>query len=68
MRTAFLVVAILCSLASVGLAQNKREQAVREDRKNLKADESWIYDDLEEAMAEAKAKQKPIMVLIRCLP
>ena len=68
MRLKSLVFALSFVCVSVGLGQNQREQAVREDRKNLARDTSWIYDDLERSIAEAKAKRKPIMVLIRCLP
>ncbi len=71
MRTVLMAAAVTAAFfgaSSTALAQNQREQAVRNDRQNLEADQSWIYDDLELAMADAKAQQKPIMVLIRCLP
>ena len=29
---------------------------------------SWIYDDLERGVAEAKAKKKPLFVVFRCVP
>ena len=68
MRSAVFALAILCSLASVGFGQNQRERAVRDDKQDLAADQSWIYDDLAAALAAAKEADKPIMVLIRCLP
>ena len=60
---------ILCSVSPMAChAQNERERAVREDKEKLELDETWIYDDLDEAMANARAARKPVMVLIRCLP
>ena len=60
---------MLCAFSPIAcFAQNERERAVREDKEKLERDETWIYDDLDEAMASAWAARKPVMVLIRCLP
>lgn len=65
----FAAAMILCSLLSVScFAQNERERVVREDKRSLALDDSWIYDNLDEAMGTAQAARKPLMVLIRCLP
>lgn len=69
MRFATAALLIACSLSSTYcFGQNERERAVREDKRSLALDDAWIYDDLEEAMANAKVARKPVMVLIRCLP
>lgn len=51
-----------------GDEKNRREQAVREDRKNLTGDARWLYNDLESGFAAAKALGKPMLVVMRCVP
>ncbi len=69
MRHSLTVLTGLLLIYAVGaFAQNKREDAVRADKKKIEADESWIYNDLNDARAQAKAENKPVMVLIRCIP
>ena len=68
MRVALVFLFALSIVASAASAQNQRERAVRDDKQNLASDQSWIYDDLDAALAAAKEADKPIMVLIRCLP
>lgn len=46
----------------------EREQKVRADKANVEKDESWIYDDWEKAVAEAKSSGKPLLVVLRCIP
>lgn len=55
-------------LAATAVGQNQRETTVRADKKNIEADESWIYNELEFGRAQAKADDRPLLVLIRCLP
>lgn len=62
-----LSLAMLCGLASFAAAQD-RETKVRNDRKAVQQDESWIYDDLEKGLAEAARSKKPAMIVIRCIP
>ena len=45
-----------------------RESQVRDDRKLLSTNDHWIYNDLPKAFAEAKQKDKPILVVFRCIP
>jgi len=46
-------------------AQNKRDQAVRADKKQLSKDDSWFYDDIESATAAAVKTKRPMMIVFR---
>lgn len=65
---AFLVAAAGLLSDNSASAQNKREIAVRSDREKFAENESWIYNDLEKARQAARAENKPLMVVIRCVP
>lgn len=45
-----------------------RETKVRDDRKLLETNAHWIYNDLPKAFDEAKKKDKPLLVVFRCIP
>ncbi len=55
-------------LASLAVAQNPREKIVRDDKMKLESDESWIYNDLALGRSEARAQNKPLLLIFRCLP
>lgn len=57
----------LLLLASGAVAQSRLDKVLA-DREKFVTDGSWIYQDLPEAMAEAKADGKPLMVVLRCIP
>ena len=46
-------------------AQNERDVAVREDKRQLSIDDAWVYDDLVTAMAVAEKTNRPLMVVFR---
>ena len=52
---------------SVANAQT-RDEKVRQDRAEFDADKFWYYDDLEAGLAAAKAENKPLMAVLRCIP
>lgn len=58
---------LLPSLA-VGFAPEDRETKVRNDKKNVEADDAWVYNDLDRGIAEAKTTGKPLLVVFRCIP
>ena len=59
----------LFTFPSTALAQKQtRDEMVIEDRQALLNDEFWIYDDLDEAFQVAKKENKPLMVVLRCIP
>jgi hypothetical protein len=45
-----------------------REGAVRGDRAKMEGDERWIYNDVEKGFAEAAVSEKPLLVVLRCVP
>lgn len=49
-------------------AEETREDKVRADRKKVEAEGFWIYNDLPEAFARARQTNKPLMVVLRCIP
>ncbi len=66
-RIALVSAAMFLAGIPVALGQD-RAQKVEQDRKTVQEDESWIYDDLDQALAEAKRVGKPVMAVIRCIP
>lgn len=56
---------LLALLPLTAHAQNKRDVAVRTDKQALSGDETWIYDDLDAAIAEASKSGRPLMVVFR---
>ena len=66
-----LVIAIASAtllLGSTASAQQTRDEKVRQDREQLKDDTAWYYDDLEKGLEAAAAANKPLMVVLRCIP
>ncbi len=55
----------LVALTALAHAQSKRDIAVRTDKQVLSDDETWIYDDLDSAIAEAAKTKRPLMVVFR---
>jgi serine protease Do len=63
---AILVVFILTTPLA---AQNPtREQKVRDDKKKVEAEGYWVYNNLAKATADAKKTNKPLVVVMRCIP
>lgn len=60
-----IAVAAVC-LALLSLPQDKEK--VREGLKDTDLVGTWIYDDLDAGLAEAKKSGKPMMVVLRCVP
>jgi hypothetical protein len=58
----------LAAVQTFAAAPNEREKKVRADKANLENDENWIYDNWEKAVAEAKSTNKPLLVVLRCIP
>lgn len=54
--------------SALGLAPEDRESKVRNDKKNVEADDAWVYNDLQRGIAEATAAGKPLLVVFRCIP
>jgi hypothetical protein len=64
---AVVAVALVLATAHTSAAQD-RETKVRGDRERLEADERWIYNDLPRAMEVARDEDKPLLVVLRCIP
>lgn len=45
-----------------------RDTKVRNDKKLLEASEHWIYNDLSRGFREARRRNKPLLVVVRCIP
>lgn len=61
---------ILVTAATSVAAQEKktRDQKVREDREKVTSEGFWIYNDLPRAFEVAKKNDKPLLVVLRCIP
>lgn len=49
-------------------SKQSRDEMVLEDRAELLENDTWIYNDIEKAKAVAKAANKPLMIVFRCIP
>ncbi len=58
---------LLTALASTAIAQD-RDTKVRNDRKAVAGDDSWIYNDLARGVKLARDEKKPLLVVLRCIP
>jgi hypothetical protein len=72
-RTRLLLVALLSSLLPAAgfdrqVWAQSREEKVRADRAKVEAEGFWIYNDLARGFAEAKKSNKPLLVVLRCIP
>ncbi len=54
--------------AATPLAAQDRDTKVRNDRQTYGTTGDWIYNDIEEGLGVAKAANKPLMVVFRCIP
>lgn len=57
----------LCLVPSTVRAQD-RETKVRSDRERIEGEGYWIYNDLQAGFDEAAKSNKPLLVVIRCIP
>ena len=67
-RLLVLSMSLLVFCSTDASAQNVREKKVREDKQKVEADGYWFYNDLPRAFAEAKKTNKPMVVILRCIP
>ncbi len=68
MRTAAVVsLAMLLSLVSISQSQTRIEKVLA-DREKFIEDGDWIYQDFEAAKRAASEADKPLMVVLRCIP
>ena len=67
-RSLFLFSLLLTTtFASANLAQD-RDTKVHNDRKAIADDQSWVYNDLARGVKLARDENKPLLVVIRCIP
>jgi hypothetical protein len=58
---------VVVSLSPLALGQDRKTKVLN-DRDAFAKNDVWIYDDLDEAFAEAKKSKKPLLVVLRCVP
>jgi len=63
----FLFALLVLSTTSICVAQT-REEKVRRDRQQVESNGYWIYNDLQQGLAQAKESKKPLLVVLRCIP
>jgi len=61
----FIITAFLHPL--VNPAQD-RDTLIRRDSATFQDSESWLYNDLEKAFTAAREAERPLMVVVRCIP
>jgi hypothetical protein len=65
--TASIVTLLLVPVAA-SLPAQEREKRVRKDLEDFLARKRWIYNDLAAGFAEAAKTNKPLLVVLRCIP
>ena len=68
MRACLLSLSAIVSLLLIQPSALRAQPSLREQVKDIETASHWIYDDLPQAMAEAKNSGKPLMVVLRCVP
>lgn len=63
-----LVLPVILALFATELHAQDRETKVRTDRKNVLDEGYWIYNDLKTAFETARISNKPVLILLRCIP
>lgn len=65
----FFISSFICVLAFAGLSlAQTREQKVKEDKIKNEASGFWHYNNFNKGIEDAKTNNKPLMVVLRCLP
>ena len=54
--------------AQTSQAAENRDEKVRNDKSKVESTGLWIYNNLDQAIAEAKRDGKPLLVTFRCIP
>jgi hypothetical protein len=67
-RIPLVLVFTLVLVAPSRLPAQERDIKVRNDRKAFETSPDWIYNDLNEGVRVAKAANKPLLVVLRCIP
>lgn len=62
------LITVLLLTSQLLAAPKTREEKVREDKQKVEAEGFWIYNDLQKGFAEAKRTNKPLLVVLRCIP
>jgi serine protease Do len=58
----------LSLLISFPALAGKRDDQVKQDKAELENNEVWIYNDLDGALSKARAANKPLFIVYRCIP
>ncbi len=68
MSRALVCCLIVVVMSASGAVAQTRVDKVLADREKFVKDGSWIYQNLPQAIAQAKESGKPLMVVLRCIP
>lgn len=68
MKIAFLLLTGLLFANAMADTVKDREGAVRGDKASMENDKRWIYNDWRKGFDVAKAQNKPLLVVMRCVP
>lgn len=59
---------LIALVLALGFSTVAPAQTVQQALKDVNVDKSWIYNDLNQGIAEAKRTGKPLLVALRCVP
>lgn len=60
--------ALAAASIALVLAQDDSKERLKKSLKDVELVGTWIYDDLEGGLAEARKCGKPLLVVFRCVP
>jgi serine protease Do len=58
----------LATVLTITAHAQDRKTKVQQDKEQLADSATWIYNDLDRGLAEAKRSNKPLAVVLRCIP
>lgn len=68
-KLVFLLSCLLLSTSPLNAETVKdREGAVRADKEKMENHARWLFNDIDSAFAEAQRTNKPVLVVLRCVP
>lgn len=64
----FVLTLVFVCVAANWLPAQTREEKVRGDRARVESAGIWLYNDFDKALDIAREKDKPVLVVLRCVP
>ena len=67
-RDTVISAACLLFIAATSFAAEDRDAKVRDDRTQVQANGTWVYNDLAKGIEAAARSKQPLLIVLRCVP